>query len=282
MSATANALSAAELRQTAYELRRDILTMIGKAGSGHPGGSLSAIDMIAYLYFHRMRIDPARPDWEDRDRFVLSKGHCAPAWYATLAARGCFPRETLWTLRDIDSPLQGHPDMTKCPGVDMTTGSLGQGFSCACGIALGGKQRGKDFRSYVMLSDGELQEGVVWEAAMAAGHFGLDNLVALVDDNGLQTDGRTAEIMNPAPIADKFAAFGWETQEIDGHDFDQIHDAVERAQAQRGRPHVIVASTVKGKGVPSLEDQVGSHSLGGPWSDEELAARLEELKGASR
>ena len=281
MSATAAGLRTTELRRTVYQLRRDILRMIAKAGSGHPGGSLSAIDMIAYLYFHRMRIDPARPGWEDRDRFVLSKGHCAPAWYAALAARGYFPRETLWTLREIDSSLQGHPDMMKRPGVDMTTGSLGQGFSCAAGIALGGKRRGKHFRVYVMLSDGELQEGVVWEAAMAAGQFRLGNLIALIDDNGLQTDGRTADIMNPAPIADKFAAFGWETERIDGHDFEQIHEAVERAQAQRGRPHMIVAATVKGKGVPSLEDKVGSHSLGGAWSDEELAARLEELEGAA-
>lgn len=282
MSATATEFSAVGLRLTAHELRRSILEMIGKAGSGHPGGSLSAIDMVAYLYFHRMRIDPQRPDWEDRDRFVLSKGHCAPAWYAALGMRGYFPPGILDTLREIDSMLQGHPDMTKCPGVDMTTGSLGQGFSCATGIALGGKQRKKDFRVYVMLSDGELQEGVIWEAAMAAGHFGLDNLVALVDDNGLQTDGRTAEIMNPAPIARKFQAFGWEAAEIDGHDFDQIHEAVEAAQELRGRPHVIVAKTVKGKGVPSLEDQAGSHSLGGPWSAEDLAARLAEFEEAAQ
>lgn len=269
---------AAELKRVARELRADILKMIAKAGSGHPGGSLSAIDMIAYLYFQRMRIDPLRPDWDDRDRFVLSKGHCAPAWYAALAARGYFPRETLWTLRDIDSKLQGHPDMTKCPGVDMTTGSLGQGFSCANGIALGGKHQAKDFRVYVMLSDGELQEGVVWEAAMAAGQFGLDNLVALVDDNGLQTDGRTSEIMDPAPIAEKLEAFGWHVCEIDGHDFEQIHEAVEAAQVLEGRPHVIVAKTVKGKGVPSFENEVGSHSLGAPWSEADLAARLAELE----
>jgi transketolase len=281
-SPEAAAFSAPRLASAAHDLRRDILAMIAAAGSGHPGGSLSAIDIIAYLYFHRMRIDPVRPAWDDRDRFVLSKGHCAPAWYVALAARGYFPRETLWTLRDIDSPLQGHPDRNKCPGVDMTTGSLGQGFSCAAGIALGGKQQHKDFRVYVMLSDGELQEGVIWEAAMAAAHFRLDNLIAFVDDNGLQTDGRTAEIMNPAPIAQKFAAFGWETLEIDGHDFEQIHHAADWAQTRAGRPHVIVADTVKGKGLPSLEDRVESHSLGGPWSDAELAALLAELEAAAR
>ena len=268
------------LEQIAFELRRDILEMIGRAGSGHPGGSLSAIDIVTYLYFHRLRVDPGNPDWADRDRFVLSKGHCAPAWYVALARKGYFPRETLWTLRDIESKLQGHPDMNKCPGVDFTTGSLGQGFSAAAGIALGGKAQGTDFRVYALLSDGELQEGIVWEAAMAAGHFKLDNLIALVDDNKLQTDGRTAEIMNPAPIAEKFRAFGWEATEIDGHDMRAIHEAVEWAQRRDGRPHAIVAATVKGKGVPSLEDQVGSHSLGAPWTAEETAARIAELEAA--
>ena len=209
------------LQDIAFGLRRDILEMIGRAGSGHPGGSLSAIDIVTYLYFHAMRIDPARPDWEDRDRFVLSKGHCAPAWYAALAGRGYFPRRTLWTLRDIESKLQGHPDMNKCPGVDFTTGSLGQGSSCAAGIALGGKVRKKSFRVFALLSDGELQEGIVWEAAMASAQYGLSNLVAIIDDNGLQTDGRTADIVNPRPVAAKFRAFGWDAQEIDGHDFER-------------------------------------------------------------
>ncbi len=267
-----------ELRRIALGLRRDILTMIGKAGSGHPGGSLSAIDMIAYLYFHRLRIDPARPEWPDRDRFVLSKGHCAPAWYAALAARGYLSRDTLWTLRDIGSPLQGHPDMTKCPGIDMTTGSLGQGFSCAAGIALAARHLGRDYRTYVMLSDGELQEGVVWEAAMAARQYGLDNLIGLVDDNGLQTDGPTAEIMDPAPIAEKFRTFGWHVQQIDGHDFQQIHLAVAAATERGGRPHIIVATTTKGKGVPSLEGLTESHSLGRPWSEADLASKLSELE----
>ena len=271
-----------ELRRTALGLRRDILTMIGRAGSGHPGGSLSAIDMIAYLYFRRLRIDPERPRWPDRDRFVLSKGHCSPAWYAALAARGYFPREWLWTLRDIDSPLQGHPDMTKCPGIDMTTGSLGQGFSCAVGIALAAKHLGRDYRTYVMLSDAELQEGVVWEAAMAARQFRLDGLIGLIDDNGLQTDGRTAGIMDPAPVAEKFRAFGWRVIEIDGHDFEQIHFAVEAAQERRGSPHMIVATTVKGKGVPSFEGRAESHSLGRPWTGSELERRLAELEAASR
>ena len=267
-----------KLEEIALGLRRDILEMIGRAGSGHPGGSLSAIDIVAYLYFHAMRIDPERPDWPDRDRFVLSKGHCAPAWYAALAGRGYFPRETLWTLRDIESKLQGHPDMNKCPGVDFTTGSLGQGFSCAAGIALGGKVSQKDFRVFAVLSDGELQEGIVWEAAMASAQYGLSNLVAIVDDNGLQTDGRTADIVNPRPIAEKFRSFGWEAQEIDGHDFEQIHAAVEAATAAPQRPQAIVARTVKGKGLPSMEDKVESHSLGAPWTEEEWREKVAELE----
>ncbi len=271
-----------ELRGIALSLRRDILTMIGKAGSGHPGGSLSAIDVIAYLYFRRLRIDPDRPEWPDRDRFVLSKGHCSPAWYAALAARGYFPRDWLWTLRDIDSPLQGHPDMTKCPGIDMTTGSLGQGFSCAVGIALAARHLARDYRTYVMLSDAELQEGIVWEAAMAARQYRLDGLIGLIDDNGLQTDGRTAEIMDPGPVAEKFRAFGWQVSEIDGHDFDQIHLAFEAAQERRGSPHMIVATTVKGKGLPSLEGRVESHSLGRPWTPSELRRNLAELDEASQ
>ncbi|MCP5113008.1 MAG: transketolase, partial [bacterium] len=255
------------LRATAIEWRADIIRMIAAAGSGHPGGSLSAIDIITYLYCHRMRIDPANPHWEDRDRFVLSKGHCAPALYVALAGRGYFPREMLWTLRDIESKLQGHPDMTKTPGCDMTTGSLGQGFACAAGIALGGKLLRKDFRVYVVLSDGELQEGIIWEAAMAAAHNRLDNLVVFIDNNKLQTDGRTAEIMNPNPIADKWRAFGWSVQEIDGHDFGEIHHAAERCQARMGAPHLVVADTVKGKGIPSMENEAGWHSLGKPLTD---------------
>jgi transketolase len=267
----------AKLQHTARELRCDIIRMLAKSGSGHPGGSLSAIDMITYLYWHQMRIDPANPQWEDRDRFVLSKGHCAPALYVALANTGYFPKEVLWTLRDVESPLQGHPDMRKTRGVDMTTGSLGQGFSAAAGIALGGKVRKKDFKVYVMLSDGELQEGVVWEAAMAAGHYHLDNLIALIDDNRLQTDGPTAEIMNPNPIAEKWKAFGWDVFAIDGHNFREIHDAVQKCMIQEGRPHVIVAQTVKGKGVTSQEGNPEWHSLAKPMTEEEMERYLAEL-----
>ena len=266
------------LRHQSVALRKDIIRMLGIAGSGHPGGSLSAIDYITYLYWYRLRIDPARPDWADRDRFVLSKGHCAVAWYVALAGRRYFPRDWLWTLRDIDSRLQGHPDMLKTPGVDMTTGSLGQGFSAATGIALGGKQRQQTFRVYAMLSDGELQEGIVWEAAMAASHYKLDNLVVFVDNNKLQTDGFTAEIMNPNPIVEKWQAFGFDACRIDGHDLHHIHEAVERCQALGGRPHAIVGDTVKGKGVASLENKVDSHSLSRPLTDDEIERLLAEVE----
>lgn len=266
------------LQRTANELRKDIISMIGVAGSGHPGGSLSAIDYITYLYWHRLRIDSANPGWADRDRFVMSKGHCAPALYVALANRGYFPREVLWTLRDVDSALQGHPDMRKAVGVDMTTGSLGQGFSCAAGIALGGKLQGKDFRVYAMVSDAELQEGILWEAAMAANHYRLDNLIAFVDNNKLQTDGVTADIMNPNPVAEKWQAFGWEVCQVDGHDLRQIHEAVSRCQSQDGRPHVIVGETIKGKGVPSMENRVEWHALGRPWTEAEMEGFLAELE----
>lgn len=266
-----------ELRRIAKALRRDIIRMIAAAGSGHPGGSLSAIDYIAYLYFHRLRVNPSEPAWDGRDRFVLSKGHCAPALYAALARRGYFPRDVLWTLRDIDSPLQGHPDMRKTPGVDMTSGSLGQGFSCATGIALALKLQGKSSRVYVMLSDAELQEGVVWEAAMAARHYRLDNLIAFIDNNRLQTDGFTAEIMDPNPIVEKWRSFGWDAHEIDGHDFRQIHAAVEQCQTRRGLPHVIVGRTVKGKGIASMENRVESHALSRPLTPGETESLLAEL-----
>ncbi len=265
------------LRRIAKELRRDIILMIAAAGSGHPGGSLSAIDYITYLYFHRLRIDPSRPDWEERDRFVLSKGHCAPALYAALARRGYFPRDVLWTLRDIESTLQGHPDMRKTAGVDMTSGSLGQGFSCATGIALALKLQHRTARVYAMISDAELQEGVVWEAAMAARHYKLDNLIAFIDNNRLQTDGFTAKIMNPNPIVEKWRSFGWETCEVDGHDFVQIHAAVERSQTRRGAPHVIVGHTLKGKGIPSMENRVEWHALSRPLTSEQTERLLAEL-----
>ena len=249
-----------ELRAIAARLRVNILRMIQIAGSGHPGGSLSAIDVVAYLYFRQMRIDPARPKWEERDRFVLSKGHCAPALYAALAGRGYFPEDVLWTLRDIRSLLQGHPDMKGAPGIDMTTGSLGQGFSAATGIALGGKIRGQGFHVYAMLGDGEIEEGLVWEAAMSAGHYKVDNLVAIVDSNRQQSDGWISEIMTIEPIEDKWRAFGWEATRIDGHDFRQIDEAFEWAIGRNGRPHVIIANTVKGKGVAEMEDNPGWHS----------------------
>lgn len=249
-----------ELRAIAARVRVNILRMIQIAGSGHPGGSLSATDVVAYLYFRHMRIDPARPRWEERDRFVLSKGHCAPVLYAALAARGYFAEDVLWTLRDIGSLLQGHPDMKGAPGIDMTSGSLGQGFSAAAGIALGGKLQGKGFRVYVMLSDGEIEEGVVWEAAMAAAHYKLDNLVAIVDSNFQQSDGWISGIMTIEPIEDKWRAFGWEAMRIDGHDFRQIDKALEWAVAQNGKPRAIIANTIKGKGVSEMEDNPAWHS----------------------
>ncbi len=265
----------ARLAAIARDLRVLILRMIANAGSGHPGGSLSAVDIITYLYFRHLRIDPERPHWEDRDRFVLSKGHCAPALYAALARRGYFPEAWLWTLRDVGSPLQGHPDMRKTPGVDMTTGSLGQGFACAVGIALGARLQGKTYRVYAMLSDAELQEGVTWEAALAAAHHRLDNLIAVIDNNRCQTDGFTADIVAVEPIDEKWSAFGWDVQRIDGHDFVQIHAAFQRALQPRGRPHVIIADTVKGKGVRSMENRPEWHAQ--PFTPEQAEVFIGEL-----
>lgn len=266
-----------ELSSIAAKMRVNILRMIQKAGSGHPGGSLSAIDIVAYLYFRHMRIDPARPQWEERDRFILSKGHCSPALYAALAARGYFAEEVLWTLRDIGSLLQGHPDMKGAPGIDMTSGSLGQGFSAGTGIALGGKFQRKDFRVYVMLSDGEIEEGIVWEAAMAAAHYKLDNLVAIVDSNRQQSDGWMSGIMTVEPIEDKWRAFGWDVMRIDGHDFTQIGEALHWAMEQNGKPHVIIANTVKGKGVAEMEDNPAWHSRA--MTTEMLEAYTQEILG---
>jgi transketolase len=268
------------LRVTASRLRRNIIRMITVAGSGHPGGSLSAIDVITYLYFHRMRLDPQDPRWEERDRFILSKGHCAPALYVALAGRGYFPESELWTLRDIGSILQGHPDMRKTPGVDMTTGSLGQGLSCALGMALAGKLDRKDYRVYVMLGDGEVQSGQVWEAAMAAAHYHLDNLVTIVDDNRLQCDGMTEAVMNIRPLAEKWRAFGWRVQSIDGHDFREIHGAFEQCLPLTGKPMVILSNTVKGKGVSFMEGVVGWHA-GAPSTEmaEAALAQLEDTHG---
>ncbi|MGO8701715.1 MAG: transketolase [Limisphaerales bacterium] len=265
-----------QLEGKARRLRAHIIRMISTAGSGHCGGSLSAIDILTYLYFHELRIRPEEPLWSDRDRFLLSKGHCAPALYAVLAERGFFPEESLGTLREIDSILQGHPDMKKTPGVDMTTGSLGQGFSCAVGMALAGRMDRKAYRVYVMLGDSELQTGLLWEAAMFSQHQGLDNLVAIIDNNKLQSDGVTATIVDIEPIADKWRAFGWEARRINGHDFQQIHAAISESKAPNRRPKVIIADTIKGKGVSFMEGVVSWHS-GAPDADQTRAA-LEELR----
>lgn len=263
------------LKAQAGEIRRDIIRMIGRAKSGHPGGSLSAVEIVTYLYFAEMRIDPAAPKWEDRDRFVLSKGHAAPVLYAALARRGFFPPEELDTLRQLDSRLQGHPDMKKVPGVELSTGSLGTGFSAATGLALASRLDGRDNYTYVLLGDGELEEGQVWEAAMSAAHYKLDHLIAFVDNNGLQIDGSIDEVLSPNPIDAKFAAFGWNVYVIDGHDFAQIAWAVRRAKAERGRPSLILARTVKGRGVSFMENQAGWH--GSAPDAEQVAAALREL-----
>ena len=263
------------LKERAKEIRKDIVTMIGQAKSGHPGGSLSATEIVTYLYFEELRIDPANPRWDDRDRFILSKGHAAPVLYAALARRGFFPTEELSTLRKIGSHLQGHPDMKKVPGVDMSTGSLGTGFSAATGIAMACKLDKKDNYVYALLGDGELQEGQVWEAAMSAAHYKLDNLIAFLYNNGLQIDGNIDDVLSPNPIDAKFAAFGWQVLVIDGHDFKQIADAVAAAKAEKGRPTMIVAKTVKGKGVSYMENQAGWH--GSAPNEEQVAQAMAEL-----
>lgn len=257
------------VRCRAAEIRRHIIEMVTEAGSGHPGGSLSATDIISLLYFHVMQVNPENPGWEGRDRFVLAKGHAAPALYAALALRGFFPSENLGTLRKLGSMLQGHPDARSTPGVEASTGSLGQGLSIAVGMALAGKLDEADYGVYALLGDGEMQEGQVWEAAMAAPHYRLDNLVALVDCNGLQIDGPVLDVMSPEPILDKWSAFGWMTQEVKGHDLVALDEAVRRAQASE-RPAVIVAHTVKGKGVSYMENEVDWH---GKAPSKDLARR---------
>mgnify|MGYP000199917368 CR=1 FL=1 len=248
-----------ELTKIAKRVRRDIIEMTAEAGSGHPGGSLSCTDILVALYFHVMKVDPQNPNWEDRDRFVLSKGHAAPAIYAVLAEKGFFPAEELKTLRKIGTKLQGHPDMKKTPGIDMTTGSLGQGISAAVGMALAGKLDKKDYRVYAVLGDGELQEGQVWEAAMAAAHYKLDNLTIFVDHNHLQIDGPIDLVMSPEDVREKFRAFNWNVININGHDFNEIVDAVEKAKNMKGRPTAVIAETIKGKGIPFMENQVDWH-----------------------
>ena len=247
------------LKRIATNIRNGVITAVASAGSGHPGGSLSIADIMAYLFFEKMNIDPKNPKNPDRDRFVMSKGHCSPALYSTLAHRGFFPVEDLSGFRQVSSYLEGHPNMNTVPGVDMSTGSLGQGFSAAVGMGMAGKLDKKDYRVYVMLGDGELEEGEVWEAAMCAAHYKLDNLTAFVDYNGLQIDGKITEVMNPEPIGDKFKAFGWEVISIDAHDFNQIEEAVKHAENFKGKPTVIVARSIKGKGVSYMENQAGWH-----------------------
>ena len=271
-----------KLMKIAEEIRLGILEGTYNAGSGHPGGSLSCTDIMAYLYFSELNVDPTNPKMEDRDRFVLSKGHAAPALYAALALRGFFPKEDLKTLRKIDSYLQGHPDMKNTPGVDISTGSLGIGVSNACGMALSAKLQNKSYRVYAITGDGELQEGQIWESAMFASHYKLDNLIVFADANTLQIDGRTTEVMSPEPIDKRFEAFGWNVCRIDGHDFDAIEAAVEAAKQVKGKPSVIVCNTVKGKGVSFMEDKAGWHGVA-PKEEEykaavaEITARIEQI-----
>jgi len=255
------------LEEKARNLRVSIVKTLHKSQSGHTGGSLSAIDLVTALYFHAMRHDPENPRWEERDRFVLSKGHAAPAQYVALAEAGYFPKEDLMMLRRLGSHLQGHPDSKGTPGVEVCTGSLGQGLSMANGMALGLRLDGRESRVYVLMGDGELQEGQVWEAAMSAAHYRLDNLCAMVDANALQIDGEVEKVMNVAPIGDKFRAFGWHVIEIDGHDMTAIVGALESAGKMKGKPTIIVASTVKGKGVPRFEHKASYHGVA-PNDDE--------------
>ena len=273
-----------ELKKLACKARMGVLTSTHGAKAGHPGGSLSAADALTYLYFKEMKVDPADPKAEGRDRFVLSKGHAAPGLYSVLALRGYFPVEDLPTLRHTDSYLQGHPNMNTVPGVDMSTGSLGQGVSAACGMALAAKYKKQSSRVYALLGDGELQEGEVWEAAMFAAHYKLDNLCVLADLNGLQIDGPVAEVMNPGPVDEKFKAFGFFVQAVDGHSFEALEAAFTAARAEKGRPSAILLKTTKGKGVSFMENNVGWHGKA-PNDAEyeqgmaELTAALEELEG---
>ncbi|MCX6003263.1 MAG: transketolase [Chloroflexi bacterium] len=252
-------LSVTELQTIAKKLRRDIVTMIGKAGSGHPGGSLSAVEIVTALYFKVMRHKPDDPHWSERDRFVLSKGHSAPVLYSALAESGYFPTGELPTLRKFGSSLQGHTDCNCTPGVEMSAGSLGQGLSFSIGIALAGRLNKQNYHVYTLLGDGECEEGQVWEAAMAAAHFKIDTLTAIVDKNGLQIDGWTKDIMNTEPFAEKWQAFGWHTIEIDGHNFNQLIGAFEQAKTIKGKPTVIIAHTIKGKGISFMENNVDFH-----------------------
>ena len=270
------AIDKKNLMVNACKVRMGVIESTHAAKAGHPGGSLSAAEMFTYLYQKELNVDPANPNWEDRDRFVLSKGHTAPGLYAAMAHRGFFPVEDLITLRKIGSHLQGHPNMNLTPGVDMSTGSLGQGISAAVGMALAAKHTGKTCRVYTLLGDGEIQEGQVWEAMMAANHYKLDNLCVIIDNNGLQIDGNVADVMSPYPIADKMQAFGFDVVEIDGHDFDQLEEAFAKARQTQGKPFGIIMKTVKGKDVSYMENQAGWH--GKAPNDAEFEQAMSELK----
>lgn len=271
-------MNSLELEKMANEIRKDIVTAVHSAKSGHPGGSLSSADIFTYLYFEEMNVDPANPKWEDRDRFVLSKGHVAPGLYSTLAEKGYFPKEDLKTLRHTGSYLQGHPDMKHIPGIDMSSGSLGQGVSVAVGMAAAGKYDKKDYRVYTLTGDGEIQEGQIWEAAMWAGHRKLDNLVVIVDNNNLQIDGSVEDVCSPYPIDKKFEAFNFHVINIDGNDFDQIRAAFKEARETKGMPTAIIAKTVKGKGVSFMENAAGWH--GKAPNDEEYEIAMADLEKA--
>lgn len=265
-----------ELKRIANTLRQDIISMLVTSKSGHPGGSLSAAEILATLFFREMRVKPEDPRWADRDRFILSKGHAAPVLYAALAEKGYFPKEELQGLRQTGRMLQGHPDMKKTPGVDMSTGSLGQGLSAANGMALAGKLDGKDYRVFVLLGDGEMAEGQVWEAAMAAAHYNLDKVTAILDLNGLQIDGTTDSVMCSAPLAEKWRAFCWHVIEVDGHDVEALLEAYAEAKQVKGKPSIIIAKTVKGKGVSFMENVAGWH--GNAPSGEQGEQALKELR----
>jgi len=266
-----------ELETKACDIRRQIIEMLSKAGSGHPGGSLSAVELIIALYYEKLRHNPKEPKWPNRDRVVFSKGHGCPLWYAILADFGYFPKEKLMTLRQLGSILQGHPDCRRTPGVDISSGSLGQGFSTACGMAAAGKLDKKDYRVYALLGDGESQEGQIWEAAMCASHYKLDNLCAILDYNKYQIDGSIKEVMNIEPIKDKWSSFGWHTIEIDGHNFSEILDAYDKATTIVGKPTIIIANTIKGKGVSFMEDTAAWHGKTPNKEQEEQA--LKEITG---
>lgn len=267
------------LKEKALLIRKDIVFMIG-CGTGHAGGALSSTDLVTVLYFHQMKHDPKNPSWEDRDRFILSKGHSAPLLYAVLAETGYFDKNKLKTLRKFGSYLQGHPDMrfeNPIPGIEISTGELGQGLSVGAGIALAGRINKKDYKVYTLLGDGEIQEGQVWEAAMFSSHYNISNLIAIIDNNGLQIDGYTKDVMNINPIAEKWKAFGWETIEINGHDISEILDAYDRASKNK-RPTVIIAKTIKGKGISDWENNVASHHIHG-ICEEDVNKYLQELNG---